>query len=76
MIWQDIVLMISIFGLGFALIPAVLHKSKPARLTCLLTALLLLVITICFVTLRLWLSTVAEAFAVAMWFILLFQRRK
>jgi len=75
MIWQDVVIMVGCFILGFALLPSVLSKSKPARSTCLMSGVILIAFTIAFATLQLWLSTIAEAFAAIMWFILLFQPR-
>lgn len=76
MTWQDIVMMICIFGFIPALLPSILSKNKPARLTCLLSGILLSVITICFFSLHLWLSTIAEALGAGAWFVLLFQRRE
>jgi len=71
--WQDWVIMIGCFVLGFALLPSILSEFKPAPATCLMSTLILFAFTISFATLKLWLSTVAEAFACMMWLILLIQ---
>lgn len=76
MTWQDVALVVSFFALGVALIPSVIEQAKPARATCLLTAVAITVITVCFATLKLWLSTLAEGIAAALWFVLLLQRRR
>ncbi len=75
MFWQDVLIMVGCWILGFALIPSILSKGKPARSTCFMSSLILISFTIAFATLGLWLSTVAEAFVAIMWVILLFQRR-
>lgn len=76
MIWQDIVIMVGCFGLGFALLPSIFSSLKPARSTCLMSTLILAAFTISFATLALWLSTVAEGFATICWFVLLVQKRE
>ena len=75
MIWQDVVIMVSLFGFSLALVPTVLGKSKPAKLTCIMTILFQLAIAISFVTLHLWLSFTGGLLVTSMWTILLFQRR-
>lgn len=74
--WQDVVIMVSCFGFAVALIPSIAGKSKPARSSCLLTAVLLTAIAVCFATLGLWLSFWAEVTSIGAWLILLFQRRQ
>lgn len=71
--WQDWVIMIGCFILGFGLIPSVISEFKPALTTSLMSSLVLLAFVICFGTLKLWLSTIAEAFACIMWLVLLIQ---
>jgi len=75
MIWQDIVIMIGVFGFSFALIPSILGKHKPAKSSCALSAALATMILICFASLGLWLSVVAEMVSVTTWLILLIQKR-
>ena len=75
MSWQDITIMVGCFALGFALFPSIFSKYKPARWSCALTFGVLLVLSICFATLKLWLSMGAELFATVCWFILLVQKR-
>jgi len=76
MIWQDVVIMAACFGLGAAAIPSIFSKQKPNRPFCLMFGLLVLTLAITFATMKLWLSTAAEAFAALPMFIMLFQRRK
>ena len=71
--WQDWVIMIGCFVLGFALLPSILSEFKPAFSTCVMSVVILAAFTVSFATLKLWLSTVAEAFACLMWLILVVQ---
>ena len=75
LLWQDLVLMVGCFGLGFALFPSIFSKAKPARSTCLMSAVILTAFAVAFATLGLWLSTAAQAFCTTVWYVLLFQRR-
>ena len=85
---QDIIIMVSCFGFALALIPCMvvwkfdfwkIHLSftgqKPARSSCIFTIILLAMVAICFATLGLWLSFLAEVVGIIAWAILLFQRR-
>jgi len=74
--WQDIVIMVAAFGLSASTIPMMIHRIHPGKTTCLSMISLLAVIGICFATLSLWLSVVAEAAGVLAWSILLWQGRK
>lgn len=76
MIIQDIIIMASCFGFAGALIPSIKGKSKPARSSCILTIILLAMVAVCFATLGLWLSVMAEITSITAWGILLFQRRE
>lgn len=71
--WQDWVIMVGCFVLGFALIPSIVSEFKPAFSTCVMSTVILAMFTISFATLKLWLSTIAEGFACLMWFVLLVQ---
>ena len=75
MIWQDVVIMVACFGFAVALIPSIKGKQKPARLSCLITIILLIGIAVSFATLGLWLSFASEITAIVAWGILLFQKR-
>lgn len=75
LIWQDIVLTVVGFGFSLALIPTIMSKDKPPKLTCLLTGVGLLVNAVCVVTLDLWLAFASTLLSALAWFILLFQRR-
>ncbi len=75
MMWQDIVIMVACFGFALALVPSIKGEQKPAKSTCILTAVLLAIIAVCFATLHLWLSMISEITSIAAWIILLFQKR-
>ena len=75
MIWQDIVIMISVFGFAIALIPSIKGKQKPAKSSCVLTVILLSATAVSFATLNLWLSFISEISSIIAWGILLFQKR-
>lgn len=75
MSWQDVVIMTACFGFAIALIPSMRGKQKPEKSSCILTIILLVAIAVCFATLQLWLSFIAEITAIIAWGILLFQRR-
>jgi hypothetical protein len=76
MIWQDFVIMLSVFGLSFSLIPSILSKHKPAKSSCILSIILASLILICFATLHLWLSVSAEIASIITWGILLIQHER
>ena len=76
MIWQDIVISIVCWCFALFLIPSILSKTnKPAKSSCIMTAIGLLVIGVCFATLKLWGSFASELSGVTAWMILFFQRR-
>jgi len=76
MVWQDIVIMVACFGFAVALIPSIRGDNKPAKSSCLLTAMLLSAIAVCFATMRYWLSFTAETTSIAAWLILYHQQRR
>jgi len=67
--------MIGCFGFAFALIPSIKGKAKPARMSCVITICLLIMVGVSFATLGLWLSFAAEVTAIIAWGILLIQKR-
>jgi len=76
MAWQDIVPIVGNILFTAALIPSILSKQKPHRLSCALTAGVLLTYVATFWSITLWywsLATLATAIA---WIILLIQRKK
>lgn len=76
--WQDYVLAVGAFLLAAALVPSIRSQSKPALSTSLLTGSVLVLFTVTFVSLQLWISAFAELLSVIMWAILAVQviRRK
>ena len=74
-IWQDTVLMLTGFGFSSALISTIRARSKPTRLTCLTTAVLLAINSVCMATLGLWLAFISLVLTTVAWVVLLVQRR-
>ena len=73
MIWQDIVLAIGGFGFVIALIPSIRTSNKPDWKSSLMTGSILLIFTICYATLGLWLAFCSTLLVSACWFLLLYQ---
>lgn len=73
--WQDILLMVGVFGFSLALIPSVISKAKPARSTCFISSLILASFCGVYASFSLWLALGATALCSAIWFILLVQKR-
>jgi len=80
MVWQDTALSIINFGFILTLIPAIVqnYKNKDVKgqslLTYVSTAILLSIMAYLFLTLELWLSSVATAGTAVTWYILLYQK--
>lgn len=80
MVWQDTALSIINFGFILTLIPAILqnYKNKDVKgqslVTYVSTAVLLSIMSYLFLTLELWLSSVATAGTAVTWYILLYQK--
>ena len=72
--WQDILFMVGNFILGAALIPTILAKEKPTRLTSALTGVILLLYCMTFATLGLYLAAIAVGVNATMWIVLLIQK--
>lgn len=75
MIWQDIVMMLVGYTFAFFLIPSIRGNQKPARVSCITTAIGMGILTLCMATLGLWLTTLANALTTTAWVILAIQRR-
>lgn len=76
MIWQDYVIMIGGFIFSIALLPALFSKEKPPRITCFLTGGILAIYVVVFISLELWLSSIATAITSLIWMGLLLQKRE
>jgi uncharacterized membrane protein YidH (DUF202 family) len=80
MVWQDTALSIINFGFILTLIPAIIqnYKNKDVKgqslITYVSTAVLLSIMAYLFLTLELWLSSVATAGTAVTWYILLYQK--
>lgn len=72
--WQDVVLMIGSFICSAALVPTILADHKPHAGTSIITAIVLIIFCICFATLGLWLTMIANSIACIAWVILLVQK--
>ena len=75
MIWQDWVISMVGWSFSLALLPSVLYKAKPARLSCVLTGVGLLILAFTMATLELWMSCASNILCGSLWLVLLFQRR-
>jgi len=74
MLWQDYVISGAQLVLTFGLLPSVFGQNKPALSTSLLSGSALLIISVVFSTLSLWLSTFLLAAQCVLWYILAFQK--
>ena len=72
--WQDPVQMICGFMFAIVLIPSIRSKLKPAKSSCLMTAILLTVLVFTFSTLGLWLTALSEVVSASVWWMLYFQQ--
>lgn len=73
MIWQDIVLTVGGIFLSLSLIPFMFHEHKPPKHTSICSFAVLLIFSVCYATLGLWLTAVFTFFTSVCWFILLIQ---
>jgi len=73
---QDIILMFCVFGLGASLIPTIRGHHKPAIWTSIMSAILIFVMMVTFITLGLWLSAIAEGISALAWIVLAIQKRR
>ena len=76
MLWQDIVIFVACLSLALALIPSIRGIHKPEIKSCILSVVCLTALAVCFATLNLWLSFIAEMAGILTWGILLFQNEK
>ncbi|MDE2311724.1 MAG: hypothetical protein KGJ93_01365 [Patescibacteria group bacterium] len=67
MTWQDIVLSVGSWIFIAALVPSLLSKDKPPIATSLSTGSVLLVYTVVYVSLHLWLSTASTGILALAW---------
>lgn len=72
--WQDIVIGVVQFCYIIALVPTIRGKNKPELVTSAMNVVLVMIVTFCLLTLRLWLSALS-AFGVGLtWGVLAVQR--
>lgn len=74
--WQDYAITVIQFALAGAMLPALLGKEKPDRITCGLNGGLLVALAGIFATLDLLISAGSAALVALCWWVLLFQTRK
>jgi len=74
MSWQDWVLGVGGFIFSVALIPSIISKDKPSAKTSLMTASILTVYLLVYISLNLWLACLSGALSAACWWILFFQK--
>jgi threonine/homoserine/homoserine lactone efflux protein len=75
-LWQDIILSTGSVIFALALIPSIISKDKPAIGTIILTAIVLSVFVITYVSMSMWFTAASTSFSVLMWTILGFQQLK
>jgi len=78
MVWQDIVITLSIILMGYALVPQVYHGFVSKKMTVVfqtafLTFVGMFVLTIVYFSLGLFFSGIISLFMTALWYILLLQ---
>lgn len=71
--WQDWILMIGGFAFSIALIPSILSKNKPSKLTSLGTCCALFAFSICYITLDLIMATISTSLTAFCWLVLFIQ---
>jgi uncharacterized membrane protein YagU involved in acid resistance len=71
--WQDYVILVIQVSFALSLIPSVLSDDKPAILTSMFNAILLVVLAIVFASLSLWSSSVATFSVAVLWTVLMVQ---
>lgn len=76
MIWQDALLAVCSIVFTIALIPSILGNNKPEVYTSTLTALVLLVMAICYISLSLWFAVFAALFNCFAWVTLALQKSR
>jgi len=72
--WQDIVLSVGSWIFTIALIPSVLSKDKPALSSSVMTASVLTIYVVVYITLSLSMSAASTALVAAMWYTLAIQK--
>lgn len=72
--WQDISLMLCNLVFLIALIPSLMSRDKPAKLTSLITASALTVYTVTYITLPFPYTTFVVALSAVAWWVLFFQK--
>lgn len=75
MLWQDVLMSITSFGFACAMIPSIMGKSKPSRLTCLFTCVGLVANGLALGTLGLYAAFSSAIVTLFAWGILLAQKR-
>lgn len=73
--WQDILFTCGSVLFVVALIPSLVSKSKPARATCLMTAIVNMAFMVGDLSLGLWLTSGILVVSTTLWVILFFQGR-
>jgi len=69
-------MMVGGFGFAIALVPTIISKQKPTKVTCAMTGTILTSYVVALATLGLLLSAIATGITAIMWWILLIQRRQ
>ncbi len=72
--WQDTVIAICQLAFLPSMIPTIISNDKPALSTSLMNAVIVSVITLTFVTLKLWFSVLTGTLTALIWSVLAYQK--
>ena len=73
--WQDLIFSIGSWIFTIALIPSIISKDKPNRITCFMTAIILVVFSYTYYTMGLLLGALSSFVTALCWVILFVQKR-
>lgn len=76
MIWQDLVISIGQFVFIISMIPSILSQYKPDIKTSLPTGLILMVFTISFLSMGMYMASISSFLTSVCWLILFYQKLK
>lgn len=72
--WQDIVFTSGIIIMCLALIPSIIGSNKPQLTTSIVTAVVLAVFAVTYMSLELWFSAIVGIINCSLWLVLAYQR--
>lgn len=72
--WQDLLLTLGQIIFTISLLPSILSKNKPAFITSMLTTVLLIIFALIYISLSLYLASMAISLTAVAWAILAYQK--